>query len=78
MTGYSWAMPNTDCPRCGHQIPNDKTPGAYPGALSRTDNTTEVCSACGTHEALQQFSSADRSCTPITQWPVEVPSHFYV
>lgn len=43
------------CPRCGGFIPNDAMPGAYPGALSRTDNKTEVCSDCGTDEALEQF-----------------------
>lgn len=58
------------CPRCGHLIPNDEQPGAYPGAISRADNSTEVCSDCGQHEALEQFSSADHSCTPVSEWPV--------
>ena len=58
------------CPRCGHYIPNDERPGAYMGARSRADNKTEVCSACGTHEAMQQFMSDDHSCTPISEWPV--------
>lgn len=43
------------CPRCGHFIPTDENPGAYPGALSRTDNYTEVCSACGSREAMEQW-----------------------
>lgn len=43
------------CPRCGGQIPNDKTPGAYPGALSRRDNTTEICSKCGVDEAMEDY-----------------------
>lgn len=43
------------CPRCGHYIPNDVTPGEYPGAISRWDNKTEVCSQCGTDEALLQY-----------------------
>ena len=41
------------CPRCTGFIPDDQTPGAYPGALSRTDNETEVCSSCGTREGME-------------------------
>lgn len=44
----------TACPRCGDWIPNNIRPGAYPGAISRTDNVTEICSECGTIEALEQ------------------------
>jgi len=40
------------CPSCGGFIPNNETPGAYTGALSRKDNKTEICSSCGTKEAL--------------------------
>lgn len=54
------------CPRCGGFIPNDVTPGAYPGALSRTDNLTEVCSECGTIEALEQFFAGN--LTPQSAW----------
>lgn len=43
------------CPICSGFIPNNETPGAYPGALSRRDNATEICSACGTEEALEDF-----------------------
>lgn len=43
------------CPICGGYIPNNATPGEYPGALSRVDNTTEICSDCGTQEALNDF-----------------------
>jgi len=43
------------CPRCGGFIPNNETPGAYPGALSRIDNKTEICSACGEDEALEEY-----------------------
>lgn len=42
------------CPRCGGYIPNDIRPGEYPGAVSRTDNVTEICSECGTKEAMEQ------------------------
>jgi hypothetical protein len=44
------------CPSCKGYIPNNLTPGAYPGALSRKDNKTEICSACGTAEALADFA----------------------
>lgn len=44
------------CPSCGGFIPNNETPGAYSGALSRKDNKTEICSACGTREALADFT----------------------
>lgn len=43
------------CPFCGHYIPNDLIPGAYPGAISRLDNSTEICSACGEAEAMTEF-----------------------
>lgn len=43
------------CPTCDGQIPNNETPGAYSGAISRKDNSTEICSACGTQEALADF-----------------------
>lgn len=46
------------CPRCGGMIPNDSQPGLYPGALSRDDNRTEVCSACGLDEALRLLPGA--------------------
>lgn len=44
------------CPRCGGQIPNNVYPGAYCGAISRLDNKTEICSGCGTDEALEDYS----------------------
>lgn len=43
------------CPRCQGFIPNNEWPGAYPGALSRLDNKTEICSACGTDEAMENY-----------------------
>ena len=51
------------CPRCGGKIPNNTEPGAYPGALSRVDNETEVCSACGTLEAFQCSQGIDLDYT---------------
>ncbi|MEL0287210.1 MAG: hypothetical protein VXA34_00980 [Gammaproteobacteria bacterium] len=40
------------CPICDGFIPNNLTPGLYPGALSRRDNETEICSECGQNEAM--------------------------
>lgn len=60
-------MSKFDCPRCGHKIPNDASPGAYGGALSRTDDTTEVCSNCGVNEALEHLAGI---LTPQEHWPV--------
>lgn len=62
-------MTNHQCPRCGGMIPNNIRPGAYPGAISRTDNRTEICSECGTLEALEDYFA--NALTPQSQWPVE-------
>jgi hypothetical protein len=48
------------CPKCAGYIPNNKTPGAYMGAISRRDNKTEICSACGTMEALEDLISSKK------------------
>jgi hypothetical protein len=40
------------CPRCEGYIPSNLTPGRYPGAISRVDNKTEICSDCGREEAM--------------------------
>lgn len=63
-------MSDNICPRCGGYIPNNDNPGGYVGALSRVDSVTEVCSRCGTDEALQQFTTGGW-CSPKDQWPVE-------
>lgn len=54
------------CPRCGGGVPNDLTPGAYPGAISRLDNKTEICSECGMMEAIEQEFSG--SPLPKSKW----------
>jgi hypothetical protein len=54
------------CPRCEGSIPNNVMPGAYPGAISRIDNKTEVCSECGMEEAI--FALIHISMWPLTQW----------
>ena len=57
------------CPRCLGDVPNTLNKGEYPGALSRVDNLTEICSACGTDEAMTQFMSAGL-LQSITAWPI--------
>lgn len=59
---------NTTCPRCLGGIPNNEFRGMYPGALSRTDNKTEICSECGTMEAMEDFSMGEP--LPQVYWPV--------
>lgn len=54
------------CPRCGGAIPNNEQPGAYMGAVSRTDNSTEICSSCGSEEALQDL--IDGGCVAQSEW----------
>jgi predicted RNA-binding Zn-ribbon protein involved in translation (DUF1610 family) len=49
------------CPSCGGFIPNNQYPGKYPGALSRKDNKTEICSSCGIDEALADFFKSTTS-----------------
>ena len=38
------------CPRCGASMMHDVN------ALSRYDNKTEICSACGVNEAMEDFT----------------------
>lgn len=54
---------NIVCPRCDGCIPCNARPGAYPGALSRADNATYICSDCGAEEATTLLA-------PVEQWPV--------
>jgi hypothetical protein len=44
------------CPKCNNYIPNNESPGEYPGAMSRRDNKIEICSDCGVQEALEDFA----------------------
>ena len=56
---YPWhKVAKPICPRCSGFIPNNENPGAYPGAVSRVDNETEICSACGVAEAFKDFATA--------------------
>jgi len=66
MDGYIKMIENLICPRCEGLVPNNGSPGAYPGALSRTDNNTEICSRCGEMEALEEMMWG--SPLPQTDW----------
>lgn len=56
------------CPRCEYNwIPCNERPGEYPGALSRANNKTEICSRCGEEEALEDMRGR---LTPVHQWPI--------
>lgn len=44
------------CPKCKNYIPNNESPGEYPGAMSRLDSNIEICSDCGVQEALEVFA----------------------
>lgn len=54
------------CPRCLGGIPNDYQRGEYIGAMSRTDNKTEICSDCGQMEAIEEFAGG--TLTPQSDW----------
>lgn len=56
------------CPRCLGMIPNNEFAGMYPGALSRMDNKTEICSACGTEEAIADYTGDNKY--EVSDWPI--------
>lgn len=56
-------MEKNTCPSCGGGIPNNEARGLYVGAISRTDDITEICSACGVQEAWTQFMGHRRLST---------------
>ena len=56
------------CLRCGGAIPSFERIGQYPGALSRTDNQTEICSACGSNEA---FECMRGFLSPQDRWAIQ-------
>ncbi len=60
------------CPRCGGPLPI-----GYPGALSRADGESEICSTCGTEEAVADFEGAPwgAKANPATDWPVHSEPH---
>ena len=62
----SITLDSNTCPRCLRGIPSDLMRGQYPGALSRTDNSTEICSECGQLEAMEDFFG--EGVTPQADW----------
>ena len=66
-------MTTHTCPRCQQQKYLTRHSGWKPGspmfpALSRTDNHTDICSDCGTHEALEWHQG---TLTPQEMWPLD-------
>lgn len=53
------------CPRCQVRL----LPLGFPGALSRVDNKTEICSECGQDEALENWAGFNLS--PTSTWPIK-------
>ena len=74
---------NKNCPRCGGPADEARTGPGYPrpGALSRWDNETIICTSCGTDEAMAQFAAhtggraaAQAAVHPVTgSWPWVIP-----
>lgn len=67
------------CPRCGFLADEARTDPGFPrpGALSRWDNTTIVCTSCGSAEAIVEFQFGHDALHPRTgakQW-VRVPAN---
>ena len=61
------------CPRCGVEefTPYGEKRGPddpMPPALSRVDNKTHICSACGTDEAMRDFTG--QGPIPLDEWPI--------
>lgn len=54
------------CPICSEPIPNREHAGKYCGAISRKDNVTEICSQCGTNEAMDDFMNIRMTRTFLT------------
>ena len=62
------AEPAPTCPRCLHAIPHDAAPGLVPGAISRVDDVTEICSYCASDEALLLLITGQM--VGMAEWPV--------
>jgi hypothetical protein len=57
---------NLVCPRCSRFVPNNETPGAYPGAMTRWGGRQiEICSQCGQDEAMAQFTVIGTNTDPM-------------
>lgn len=56
---YGRVMNKHLCPICEGPIPNAEHEGKYPGAMSRWDNVSEICSICGSAEAMSPLLNPD-------------------
>jgi hypothetical protein len=64
-------FPDHTCPRCLGAVPNASERGQYPGAISRTDDKTEICSDCGVLEALEQWGGKENGgLLPQEEWRI--------
>lgn len=54
------------CKRCGEHASLDDPFYRGFGAISRMDNKTMICSACGVDEAMENFLNG--SMTPMSEW----------
>lgn len=62
-----------ECPRCGTEWPE----GDYWPSLSRHDNETEICSDCGTAEAMLDYYSPEKFRTlDLLNWHNQKVVHF--
>jgi hypothetical protein len=61
------------CPTCSGYIPNNENIGAYAGAISRKDNKTEICSACGTREAMEDWVAFNNKISNLIAEQVPCP-----
>lgn len=66
-------MSKNTCPRCWGFIPNNMTPGAYAGAMSRATvgRDIEICSPCGSDEAAWEAEYG--AVHPVASWPLPGP-----
>lgn len=55
------------CPTCSGFIPNNENIGAYSGAISRR-GFGEICSACGTREALEDYIAKGAGLDANSDW----------
>jgi hypothetical protein len=68
MNSLTDSMTTPVCPRCEGAIPNAGWPGMFPGAISRYDNRTEICSDCGLEEAVAEWQG--EALVGPTEWPL--------
>lgn len=71
---------NPICKRCNRRSvrrevidKNEEFRAELQGAISRSDNETEICSACGFDEALLDYDGTGHQ--PVSEWPVKPKYH---